>query len=281
MQPTRTMLAAGVALALVVAACGGDDDTSAAGAGAGSGDGAGEVTTTTAPEAEGDGHDHGDHHHDYGEVVLANPLPTLPDGTIDPDRVDLGGVAGVTPEQQARAEDLLVRTVRGLPRWADVDQAIADGYQSIGDALTGEEHYLRWDLINDDVILDPEAPESLVYRVEPGGGRTLEAAMYILPDSYTFDNLPDLGGPLTQWHVHDDLCFTEATDTMGPQVAGITSVGGECPHPLVKFNPNAMIHVWIRPNECGPFASLLGVGAGQVAPGEERSCVRPPGELTL
>ena len=33
-----------------------------------------------------------------------------------------------------------------------------------------------------------------------------------------------------------------------------------------------MIHVWITPHECGPFAALEGVGGGQVTEGEERSC---------
>jgi hypothetical protein len=33
-----------------------------------------------------------------------------------------------------------------------------------------------------------------------------------------------------------------------------------------------MIHVWIVGNECGPFASLEGVGAGQLNEGEERLC---------
>jgi hypothetical protein len=33
-----------------------------------------------------------------------------------------------------------------------------------------------------------------------------------------------------------------------------------------------MIHVWITPHKCGPFAALEGVGAGQVVPGEEHLC---------
>jgi hypothetical protein len=31
-----------------------------------------------------------------------------------------------------------------------------------------------------------------------------------------------------------------------------------------------MIHVWIIPHECGPFAALTGVGGGAIAEGEER-----------
>jgi hypothetical protein len=33
-----------------------------------------------------------------------------------------------------------------------------------------------------------------------------------------------------------------------------------------------MIHVWIVPHRCGPFAALEGVGGGQINEGEERLC---------
>ena len=33
-----------------------------------------------------------------------------------------------------------------------------------------------------------------------------------------------------------------------------------------------MIHVWITPHPCGPFAALEGVGAGQTKDGEEKNC---------
>jgi hypothetical protein len=42
-----------------------------------------------------------------------------------------------------------------------------------------------------------------------------------------------------------------------------------------------MVHVWIRPNPCGPFAALEGVGAGQVAPGQTRACDTMHGEASL
>lgn len=41
---------------------------------------------------------------------------------------------------------------------------------------------VHWDLIKDGVILDPNRPESLVYRVKPDGARILEAALFILPN---------------------------------------------------------------------------------------------------
>ena len=33
-----------------------------------------------------------------------------------------------------------------------------------------------------------------------------------------------------------------------------------------------MIHVWITPHECGPFAALDGIGGGQVPDGETILC---------
>jgi len=169
--------------------------------------------------------------------------------------------------QQHRAELLLAQTLVELPRFADPAAAVAAGYRSIGDSMTGDEHYINWEAINDEHVLDPAHPESLVYDVRRGAPR-LEAAMFILPDGFTLDNVPDVGGPLIQWHVHDDLCFTTGE---APQVAGVTSVGGPCSPGLERFAPRPMIHVWVAKNPCGPFAALEGVGAGQTKDGT-RAC---------
>lgn len=200
-----------------------------------------------------------------GAGAVAPPKP------YDPTKpIDLGGVPGVSEEQQARAENLIAVTLARLPQFADPAVAEARGYRSIGDGLTGHEHYISWSLINDDKTLDPDFPESLVYEISPGQPKKLVSAMFMLREGDTLDSVPDVGGPLMQWHVHDDLCFTE--DPSAPRVAGVTSVGGSCPPPLKKLTPVPMIHVWITPHACGPFAALEGVGAGQVKSGETHLC---------
>lgn len=209
-------------------------------------------------------HGHGDDH-GGGHSAAVAPVP------YDPTKpIDLGGVEGVSPEQQARAENLVAVTVVRLPQWSDPAVAEAAGFRSIGDGFTGHEHYIQWDWINDDVWLDPDAPESLVYEPQPDGSKKLVSAMFMLPRDVPLDEVPDIGGPLTQWHIHDDLCFTAGTDA--PRVAGLTDSNGNCPPGLQKFDPAPMIHVWIAPHPCGPFAALEGVAAGQIAPGEERLC---------
>ena len=109
--------------------------------------------------------------------------------------IDLSGVEGVTPEQQAYAENLVAVTLVRLPQWSDPAVAEAAGFHSIGDAGTGHEHYVQWDWINDDVWLDPDAPESLVYEPQPDGSKKLVSAMYMLPTSVALTDVPDLGGP--------------------------------------------------------------------------------------
>jgi hypothetical protein len=204
-------------------------------------------------------HEHGDH-----EAAAVAPTP------YDPTKpIDLGGVEGVTPEQQAAAENLIAITLSRLPQWSDPKVAEAAGFHSIGDGLTGYEHLIQWDWINDDHVLDPDHPESLVYRVDRDGTRTLEAAMYMLPQGETLDTVPELGGKLTQWHIHDNLCFTPGE---APRVRGVTGVGQGCRAGLVKLDPVPMIHAWIVPHRCGPFAALEGVGGGQIKEGEERLC---------
>ena len=213
-----------------------------------------------AAHAAGEGHADGEEH--AAPVALpARPYdPALP--------IDFGGVDGVTPQQQAAAENLVSITLIELPQFADAAVAESQGWHSIGDGFTGHEHLINWDLIDDGRILDPDYPESLVYDTS-GGGRRLVSAMFMMPRGTSLDDVPELGGPLTQWHVHDDLCFSPGEN---PRVAGITTVGGTCQPPLQKFDPTPMIHVWIEPHVCGPFAALEGVAAGQVKPGEEHLC---------
>jgi hypothetical protein len=188
--------------------------------------------------------------------TTARPIPVRADGILDPDRIDLGGVAGVTRAEQRFAEQLLRRTILVLPRWSDVAQAKADGFASIGDGAAGKEHWVRWDWIDDNVILDPNHPESLMYRVEKNGDRVLEAAMFMLPLRYRLYSLPDFGGRLMQFHAHNNLCFT---DTAHPRYARLAYLSGgieTCPGSLVMLFTNAMVHVWIRPTRCGPFAAI-------------------------
>lgn len=220
----------------------------------------GAVTSRTHRDAApGHGHDPA-----AGSAQVAAVREPVP---YDPSRpIDLSGMPGVTPAQQAAAENLVAVTVSRLPRWADAARAEQAGFRSIGDGFTGTEHLISEAFLNDDVTLDPDRPESLVYDTSKGG-RRLVAAMYMLPPGTGLDEVPDVGGALVQWHTHDDLCFTRAG-----RVGGITRADGTCPAGLVKPLTSPMVHVWITPHSCGPFAALEGIAGGRIAEGQTRLC---------
>ena len=70
--------------------------------------------------------------------------------------------------------------------------------------------------MQDNAILDPDRPESLVFDTTVAT-KKLVAAMYMGTPGMTLADVPDIGGTLTQWHIHDNLCFTAAG-----KVAGLT-----------------------------------------------------------
>ena len=236
---------------------------------------AGMVAGGTHAHASGDGHGgsddhaaaadaHDDEDHGPGEVHVAQAVAPVPYDPAKP--IDLGGVDGVTPEQQAMAENIVAVTVMRLGQWADPAVAEAAGFRSIGDGGTGHEHFVHAGFRADGIFFDPDRPESLVYDTT-GEERRLVAAMYMVDEGTALEDVPDYGGALMQWHVHDNLCYNAEG-----QVRGLTDADGNCAAGLTKPVPTPMIHVWIEPHRCGPFAALEGIAGGTVPEGEEILC---------
>ena len=211
-------------------------------------------TDAAAPAA----HAGGEHAHEASAVAPVPYDPTKP--------IDLGGVEGVTPEQQAAAENEVAITLLRLPQWKDPAVAEAAGFHSIGDGVTGIEHFVNQEFMSDDHLLDPDYPESLVYSTK-GGGRTLVAAMYMTKPGLPLSEVPNIGGKLMQWHTHGNLCYKP-----DGKLGGLTDAQGNCAAGLVKPVETPMIHVWITPHKCGPFAALEGIGGGTIEEGETRLC---------
>lgn len=176
--------------------------------------------------------------------------------------VDLSGIQGFTPEQGQRALALISNSQRDLPAYAQYQTAIAAGYVSIGDSGSGFEHMIKYSLLNDGRFLDTTAPESLVYKVV-GTTRTLVSAMFIAQSGTASNDitLTSYAGGLIQWHTHNNLCWKYVNGV--PKVVGVLDLAGNCPAGSVLQTGGApMVHVWITPHACGPFAALEGQGAG-------------------
>jgi hypothetical protein len=186
------------------------------------------------------GHDHGDE----SDTTDDETLGTGPIISVDDPRV--------TEAQRAAAVALIERTEAAMAAFPD-EEAVQDaGYASIGDGASGFEHYLKLGYLSDGAELDEDKIESIVLRVWPDGSKTVESAMYILSINDTMADVPDIAGELTTWHKHDDLCFSIQGSEL--RVVGL-AVDGACASGNLFVTP-PMLHVWITPQACGPFAGI-------------------------
>jgi hypothetical protein len=204
--------------------------------------------------AAGHSHDNGDHvaadaaatHHDH---ATAAPDQTAESGGHEhhdvPERLD----HEPTEDQLQAARELIDETAAATTGYADANAATAAGYRSIGDGAGGYEHFVNPAFLADGAVLDPQRPESLVYEVGADGSRRFTTVMYTLAPGSTMDDVPDIAGNLTVWHTHEDLCFAPGT----VRLSGVL-VNGACRPGGVNRPSAPMLHVWVVPNDCGPFA---------------------------
>jgi hypothetical protein len=165
-------------------------------------------------------------------------------GWITATALDPATLASGTADQQAAANRLWKATDKATVRYRSLSAARSDGYiafNPVGDPLV---HYVNPAYMRDGRILDPQHVESLVYE-NTLHGPVLVAAMYSLEDPYAAP--PDVAGPVTPWHRHDDLCFTSAGQVVGAAPA--------CPPGSGTYNTPWMLHVWLVPNRYGRFAA--------------------------
>ena len=131
---------------------------------------------------------------------------------------------------------------------------MAAGYESIGDGGSGYEHFVNWSYLEDGHELDSSRIESIVTKRNANGTRSIASALYILETGKTFADVPEIAGELTTWHDHQNLCW-DGHRLAGTLVNGVCTPGGE-----FRGTP-PMLHVWIVPHECGPFAGIDGHGS--------------------
>jgi hypothetical protein len=179
-----------------------------------------------------------------GHHVHAGAVP--PPGTIFPAVPD----RAATPAERAAAAELVLAARSALARYADPAVAAADGYRVNG--ITGIDfHASNPSYENDDRVLDPARPETLVYAVAPDGRPVLMGAMFLMPKIGRPG--PTIGGPLTVWHAHQHICLALTP----PALSGVLSPLGTCPVGSIDLPLTAeMIHIWIVPGAPEPFGDL-------------------------
>src|SRR5260370_24996261 len=74
-------------------------------------------------------------------------------------------------------------------------------------------HYVNPAYLTDADVLNPLHVQSLIY-FNGKQGPILIGAMFIMPRS--FEAGPQVGGPLTVWHQHSNICFDDVTGMAVP-----------------------------------------------------------------
>jgi hypothetical protein len=157
--------------------------------------------------------------------------------------------AVATPEQQAGAAQLLADTRASIARYQDPAAAIAAGFKP-GPVSSADPLRHFQNSANANVILDPNRPQALVYAQTPHGLQLI-GAMFQMQRAGQWG--PDPGGPLTQWHQHEGICFSP----FGVEFSFETPFW-TCPIGSTSITTAPMLHVWIIDNgKNGPFAADL------------------------
>jgi hypothetical protein len=180
----------------------------------------------------------GEHNHAHEHAARAQAgIITHPHGGEAP-----------TAEQKAAADKLAADTRAATAKYADVRAALAAGYRMSLQKSGASVHMERKANQKDGKILDPNAPEQLVYAIEDGKA-TLLGVVYQMPTAGVPG--PAIGGPLTSWHSHN-IC-----GSVVPPGIGIVSPFGGCPVFSVDVTIPEMMHVWVVDNPNGAFAEGL------------------------
>ena len=163
-----------------------------------------------------------------------------------------------TAAELEAATKLLVDTRAAVERYASLSAAVAVGYVPMEPPNQEIVHYVNRAYMIDADVLDPQHVQSLIYFNGPHGAQLI-GAMYIMPNRA--EDGPQIGGPLTQWHQHSNICFDNVT---GVAVAfahsgaeDTTDKSGSCPRGSTNKTTPQMLHVWLVDNPDGPFASTM------------------------
>ena len=163
-----------------------------------------------------------------------------------------------TAAQRSAADELVARTTEALTRFASLSAAEAAGYVPATNPDGYVVHYADWGTVASGDVLDPNHPSSLVYA-NTVSGPVLLGAMYMGPGPCQPG--PDVGGSLTQWHAHANLCLS-ATH----QVVGRSSAAGVCSSGTHNTDTYFMLHVWTAPSLAATAQFQADLTRAEIAP---------------
>jgi hypothetical protein len=116
-----------------------------------------------------------------------------------------------TPEDAARAGEIVAQLRAGIEKYKDYQVALTDGYKIFLPNLPQPEYHFT-NYVNgflEAFTFDPARPTSLLYK-KTSGGYELVGAMYTMPKRATEEQL-NARVPLSvaMWHLHTNLCMPQ------------------------------------------------------------------------
>ncbi len=156
----------------------------------------------------------------------------------------------VTTEQQQWAEDFYERSLAAALKhgWFDINNALPKAFRPIPSIAT---HFPNQQYMFDDVLLDPERPEWLVYDDTPNG-KVLMALMFF---TRTLEEVgPTPAGRLAQWHYHE---YEEVRCAVkGLWTVAKADANGQCAEGVPVTRTPEMFHVWFIDHPLGRFTEM-------------------------
>ena len=156
----------------------------------------------------------------------------------------------LTGEQRQWAEDFYRQSLVAALKhgWFDFDTAMAQGFQT--DRIN-RTHFPNLEYMFDDVLLDPERPEWLVYHDSPDG-KVLMALMFFTRELEEVGPTP--AGPLALWHYHPYQKVRCAVK--GLWTVGDADAEGNCAEGIPVTKTPEMLHVWFIDHPLGRFTEM-------------------------
>jgi hypothetical protein len=191
-----------------------------------------------------------DHPHaKSGDTRVASPADAVvraPSGVVHAH----GSETPITAAQLTAAMTLWQETTAGTARFADLAVAQAEGYTQITPWIGALAHFHNAAYAASSRVLDPTRPDELIYARLPDQSVKLVGAMFLAKPGQAG---PQVGGPLTIWHAHDNLCFSLRTR----MVAALADAKGSCPAGTILHPTPEMLHVWLVENPNGVFSEQM------------------------
>jgi hypothetical protein len=159
-------------------------------------------------------------------------------------------VSLATRSQRAAAEEFVTNLAARTALWRDPRRAATAGFRTTRPRRRAGDRSILWfhaehrAYHHDNVYLDAQRPDTLIYADVPGRRLVLVGVMFSMRRGMRG---PHPGGPITRWHWHL-VCMTGSGRGLTPRR------NGSCPRGSRLRRGSEMMHIWFTPDLRSAYA---------------------------